>query len=152
MNKERELLRAVLNSVPFSHSHEKLKAEIEAELAKPDTEFKTPPGYRLQPLSEYEAMREVLAANDEIEGELAKPEPEPVAWLEKSKNFKDSWFLVYHRSPNAEAKPLYTSPHPMQRLTDDDLSCLAAEFYRDPCVGDIQWARFIEENLIEKNK
>jgi hypothetical protein len=37
-DEKRELLRKVINSVPFTHCHEELKKEIEEELAKPEDE------------------------------------------------------------------------------------------------------------------
>lgn len=48
---------------------------------------------------------------EDIKKELAKPEPGPVAWLEKSKNFRDSWFLAYSYNPDAITKPLYEHPY-----------------------------------------
>lgn len=39
---------------------------------------------------------------------------EPVAWLERGAK-SGEWFLAYFHNPEAETKPLYTSPQPAQK-------------------------------------
>jgi hypothetical protein len=82
---------------------------------------------------------------DKIEAELAKPEAEPFGWVSGSYAFirndtKEEGFDI----------AVYTSPRPMQRLTDDELRKAAK------VVGDgtlfLKIGRAIETALIEKNK
>jgi hypothetical protein len=92
-----------------------------------------------------------------IETELAKPDTEPVGYVNPDhiNNIEGGRYsarIWKEKSDNGVTMPIYTSPRPMQRLTVDEMQCLSQEFYRDPIAADIVWARFVESALIEKNK
>jgi hypothetical protein len=119
MSTKIELLKQALDLLSHLYSDHELVADIEAELAKPDTE---PVGY---------------------------VNPDHINNIEGGRYSARIW---KEKSDNGVTMPIYTSPRPMQRLTVDEMQCLSQEFYRDPIAADIVWARFVESALIEKNK
>lgn len=93
----------------------------------------------------------------EIEAELANPEPEPVAYkLEHSDGshvgyLSDSNYQL-QKTDISESEiisiPLYTYPPAMKRLSDDELDELHFQNPDDPFA----FARAVETALMEKNK
>jgi hypothetical protein len=122
-------------------------------------------GHKEKEHQQYDAdVSQIKAAIDEIEAEIAKP----VAWMydwhddlnqvirdwtTPSKSYLES-AIETNRAHNI--RPLYTSPHPMQRLTDDEINKIANSV-QSP-IGDgiykylNEFAKSIETALIEKNK
>jgi hypothetical protein len=94
--------------------------------------------------------------HDEIEVVLAKPEQEPFAWArEWDGDISDLDNTLFanckeEMDDNPNWVPLYTSPRPMQRLTDGEIINLNGGISIG--VKKYNFARAIEQSLIEKNK
>jgi hypothetical protein len=94
----------------------------------------------------------------EIEAELANPEQEPIGYVNPD-HIDDlnrrSARIWKERSDNGITMPLYTSPRPMQRLTDEEIESRMSAIWPDMCEQGIKathgFARTIETTLIEKN-
>jgi hypothetical protein len=90
------------------------------------------------------------ALTDSIKAELAKPEEEPVAWIDVDCEYV--CLEIPTGDDESYYKPLYSSPRPMQRLTDDEIGCCASD---TPDWDDheymLSFARSIETAIIEKN-
>jgi hypothetical protein len=86
---------------------------------------------------------------DRIEAELAKPEPEPVAWMYDWKDglnclpVKNNVTTLMHKITHFCAhnvRPLYTSPPARKPLSDDEIDSI--KFYSIPSDFDAALRRF----------
>jgi hypothetical protein len=101
-------------------------------------------------------LQQINAAIDEIEAELAKPDTDPVGWIMSDSDFYRVGYdqrtgrVLWLKSLNdyPEGAKLYTSPRPMQRLTDEEIAYAHDQIGRDQSnVGlaeFISGARFAE--------
>jgi hypothetical protein len=112
---------------------------------------------------EWRKLSEALAENQKLKQELSKPESNPAAYQVWASSGE---FVLVHDVVAAqnlaedhgtgEITPLYASPRPMQRLTDEEILNLTAGHtnaiggvYR---TSVIDFARAIQSAMIEKNK
>jgi hypothetical protein len=124
MSKEKELLKKALDVL------EKILPELDRRIDRGE--------------QENEFIQYGKRLHDEIEVVLAKPESEPVGQV------GGCGVVTWFRGPQKRGTYLYTSPRPMQRLTDGEIINLNGGISIG--VKKYNFARAIEQSLIEKNK
>ena len=126
---------------------------IDAELAKPEQEPVGCKHFRYSvDVHEQTGNCYDCGAEGRMRFVVDAPEPQPVAWREKSRFQK---YPSYEYNQQGIGEPLYTAPAPAaqrewQGLTPDEINnCAGAEIY--PSSWAMTLARAIESKLKEKN-
>jgi hypothetical protein len=97
-------------------------------------------------LMEHEKVRDLLI---DCRDELAKPEQEPVAWMDWNMQ-KECFEITTIKNKYSAGTPLYTSsPKPWVGLTDDEIHRLWLSNHR--ATEPSPFSRVIEAKLKEKN-
>jgi hypothetical protein len=154
MNKERDLLTKCLEALRIGYE------SANAEAGRFHTSMA---GYKEKEHQQYdEDVAQIKAAIDEIDAEPAKPEAEPIGFvrmyelehLQKQIRKEDQPIYaaqIWGMRLEDDNVPLYTSPRPMQRLTDEELTIIGLEFLHEK--DDLSsLEQKIMDALIEKNK
>jgi hypothetical protein len=110
---------------------------------------------------EWRKLSEALAENQKLKQELSKPESNPAAYQVWASSGE---FVLVHDVVAAqnlaedhgtgEITPLYTSPRPMQRLTDEEAKAhIGSPWMTNPAIESyIEFANAIMDAMIERNK